>query len=200
MIGSIARWLVPSLLAGMQQRHPGVDLVIVDATTTSLLPQLLEGSLDLAVVNLPMADPEIGAEPLFAEARILVVSGGTDLALSDAHQTPVAAAVSFRHLPDHPPRPARGPATWRWSTSPWPTPRSAPNRSSPRSGSWWSRVATTWPSPTPTRPRWPPRSRSVASPSTASCWSRRARRSVTSSTGSRPWPAWSCTPSPRWTG
>src|SRR5688572_12676455 len=50
MIGSTARWLAPSLLAGMQARHPGVELVIVDATTTSLLPQLSEGTLDLAVV------------------------------------------------------------------------------------------------------------------------------------------------------
>src|SRR3546814_5102895 len=101
MIGSIARWLVPSLLAGMQQRHPGVDLVIVDAATPVLLPQLLEGSLDLAVVNLPVADPEIGAEPLFAEERILVVPGGHDLAFSDADETQVAAEVSFRRLAEH---------------------------------------------------------------------------------------------------
>lgn len=101
MIGSTARWLVPSLLSDMQQRYPGVELVIVDATTTSLLPQLLEGSLDLAVVNLPVADPEIGAEPLFAEERILVVPGGHDLAFSDADETQVAAEVSFRRLAEH---------------------------------------------------------------------------------------------------
>src|SRR3546814_16186570 len=100
MIGSIARWLVPSLLAGMQQRHPGVDLVIVDAITTSLLPQLLEGSLDLAVVNLPVADPAIGAESLFAEEGILVVPGGHALDYSDAAETPVASEVSFSRLPD----------------------------------------------------------------------------------------------------
>lgn len=72
VIGSIGRWLVPDLLAGMQGRHPSVDLIVVDATTTSLLPQLVEGSLDLAVLNLPIADPDIGVEPLFEEERILV--------------------------------------------------------------------------------------------------------------------------------
>lgn len=80
VIGSIGRWLVPDLLAGMQGRHPSVDLVVVDATTTSLLPQLREGSLDLAVLNLPIADPEIGVEPLFEEERILVAPADHPLA------------------------------------------------------------------------------------------------------------------------
>lgn len=100
MIGSIGRWLVPSLLSAMQERHPDVDVVIVDATTTSLLPQLLEGSLDLAVVNLPVADPEIGVEPLFEEERILVVPGGHDLAFAD-DDVSLAGEVSFAELAQH---------------------------------------------------------------------------------------------------
>lgn len=94
MIGSIGRWLVPSLLSGMQERHPGVAMVIVDATTTSLLPQLLEGSLDLAVVNLPVADPEIGVEPLFEEERILVVP--TDHPLAARDEVPLAELAEHR--------------------------------------------------------------------------------------------------------
>jgi len=94
VIGSIGRWLVPSLLAGMRERHPGVDLVIVDATTTSLLPQLLDGSLDLAVLNLPVADPEIGVEPLFEEERILVVP--VDHALADHEEVPLAEVAEHR--------------------------------------------------------------------------------------------------------
>lgn len=80
MIGSVGRWLVPDVLDTMGARHPGVGLVVVDATTTSLLPQLLDGSLDLAVVNLPVPDPQLGAEPLFSEERILVVPDGHPLA------------------------------------------------------------------------------------------------------------------------
>jgi DNA-binding transcriptional LysR family regulator len=94
MIGSIGRWLVPSLLSGMRERHPGVDLVIVDATTTSLLPQLLDDALDLAVVNLPVADPEIGVEPLFEEERILVVPA--DHPLADRDEVPLAGVAEHR--------------------------------------------------------------------------------------------------------
>ncbi len=80
VIGSIGRWLVPSLLTRMRARHPGVEVVVVDATTTSLLPQVLDGSLDLAVVNLPVAEPDLAAEPLFEEERILVVPADHPLA------------------------------------------------------------------------------------------------------------------------
>ncbi len=89
MIGSIGRWLVPSLLETVRERHPGIDMVIVDATTTSLLPQLRDGALDMAVLNMPVADPEIGMEPLFSEERILVVptdhplAGAREVALRD---------------------------------------------------------------------------------------------------------------------
>ena len=80
VIGSIGRWLVPDLLGAMRDRHPNVELVIVDATTTSLLPQLLDGGLDLAVVNLPVTDPAIAVDHLFEEERILVVPTGHPLA------------------------------------------------------------------------------------------------------------------------
>ncbi len=80
VIGSIGRWLVPDLLARMRRQHPKVDLVVVDATTTSLLPQLLDGGLDLAIVNLPVVDPAISVEQLFEEERILVAPAGHPLA------------------------------------------------------------------------------------------------------------------------
>jgi len=92
MIGSIGRWLVPSLLASMRARHPGIDVVIVDASTTSLLPQLLDGSLDLAVLNLPVSDPEVGVEPLFEEERILVVPA--DHALAGRAEVPLAEVAA----------------------------------------------------------------------------------------------------------
>ena len=83
MIGSVGRWLVPDVFDTLRERQPGVHLVVVDATTTSLLPQLLDGSLDLAVVNLPVADPQLQAEGLFDEERILVVPTGHPLADRD---------------------------------------------------------------------------------------------------------------------
>ena len=70
MIGTTARWLVPRLMTLMTERHPKVHVVIVDATTSSLIPQLESGALDLAVVNMPIGDPDITADPLFDEDEI----------------------------------------------------------------------------------------------------------------------------------
>jgi LysR family hydrogen peroxide-inducible transcriptional activator len=79
-IGTVSRWLVPDLLRLMASRHPLVRVVVVDATTTSLVPQVVNKSLDLAVVNLPLADAELATEPLFDEDRVLVVPHGHPLA------------------------------------------------------------------------------------------------------------------------
>jgi LysR family hydrogen peroxide-inducible transcriptional activator len=73
IIGTTARWLVPRLLGEMGSRHPGVSLEIVDATSTSLEPQLINGRLDLAVVNLPLPAAELTTTPLFDEDLLLFV-------------------------------------------------------------------------------------------------------------------------------
>jgi len=80
VIGTTARWLVPRLLAAVKQKHPGVRLVVVDATSASLEPRLLSGSLDLAVVNLPVPGRDLSSEGLFAEDLVLVVPPGHPLA------------------------------------------------------------------------------------------------------------------------
>ncbi|MDQ1402624.1 MAG: hypothetical protein QOG03_940 [Actinomycetota bacterium] len=80
MIGTTARWLSPPLLDAMAERHPGVHMVIVDATSTSLEPQLASGRLDLAVVNLPMPAPDLMTTPLFDEDLLLVVPDNHPLA------------------------------------------------------------------------------------------------------------------------
>jgi LysR family hydrogen peroxide-inducible transcriptional activator len=79
VIGTTARWLVPPLVEGMSERHPKVRVVVVDATTTSLLLQLTTGRLDLAVINLPIDDPDVATERLFDEDRLLVVPKGHSL-------------------------------------------------------------------------------------------------------------------------
>jgi LysR family hydrogen peroxide-inducible transcriptional activator len=73
MIGTIARWLGPLLLDGMQLAHPRVRLVIGDGTSTTLEPHLASGSLDAAVVNLPQSNPDLVERPLFDEDLVLVV-------------------------------------------------------------------------------------------------------------------------------
>jgi LysR family hydrogen peroxide-inducible transcriptional activator len=92
-IGTVGRWLVPRLLEAVRVRHPKVTLVVVDATTTSLMPQLLSERLDLAVVNLPLNDPDVVVRPLFDEDRIVVAPDDHPLAKLDR--------VSFAELAGH---------------------------------------------------------------------------------------------------
>jgi molybdate transport repressor ModE-like protein len=79
VIGTTARWLVPPLVEAMAAHHPRVRVVVVDATTSSLLLQLTNSRLDLAVVNLPIEDPDIATEHLFDEDRLLVAPKGHPL-------------------------------------------------------------------------------------------------------------------------
>lgn len=72
MIGTTARWLAPPLLAAVHEQHERVHLIIIDATTTSLVPQLHTGQLDLAVVNEPVDDPDVLSETLFDEGHIVI--------------------------------------------------------------------------------------------------------------------------------
>jgi len=80
IIGTTGRWLVPGLLAEMARSHPKVRLITVDATTTSLVPQLAAGRLDLAVVNLPVADPDVEVRGLFDEDHVVLVPAAHALA------------------------------------------------------------------------------------------------------------------------
>lgn len=79
-IGTVGRWLVPLVLERVTREHPKIHVVVVDATTTSLVPQLLADNLDLAIVNLPAIDPELVTETLFDEDRMVVAPHGHPLA------------------------------------------------------------------------------------------------------------------------
>ncbi len=83
VIGTTGRWLVPALLNALGSAHPRVRLVTIDATTTSLLPQLSSGRLDLAVVNLPATDPDVEVEALFEEDHVLLTPAEHPLASRD---------------------------------------------------------------------------------------------------------------------
>jgi len=79
LIGTTARWLVPPLLTGIGERYPEVSVVVLDATTSSLVLNLLSGTVDLAVLNLPIDETELAVEPLFDEDRLLIVPKGHPL-------------------------------------------------------------------------------------------------------------------------
>lgn len=80
VIGTTGRWLLPPLLDSMGDRHPGVRVSVLEGNTTALLPALVSGQLDLALLNLPVDDPDIAVTPLFEEDLIVVAPTGHPLA------------------------------------------------------------------------------------------------------------------------
>ena len=94
VIGTTARWLVPQLLTAVHAAHPRVQVIVLEASTTSLVPQLVTGRLDLAVVNLPVDDPEVDSAPLFEEELVLLATRESPLAERES--------VSFADLAGHP--------------------------------------------------------------------------------------------------
>jgi LysR family hydrogen peroxide-inducible transcriptional activator len=94
VIGTTARWLVPQLLRAVHAAHPKVQVVILEASTTSLIPLVVAGGLDLAVVNLPVEDPEIDTSVLFTEELVLLATASSPLY--------GRTEVSFSELSGHP--------------------------------------------------------------------------------------------------
>ncbi len=82
VIGTTARWLVPQFLERLHDDHPNVRTVISEGATTTLVPAVLTGQLNGAIVHLPVDDTELVVEPLFAEDLFLLVADRHPLAAS----------------------------------------------------------------------------------------------------------------------
>jgi DNA-binding transcriptional LysR family regulator len=72
ILGTTARWLLPRLLRTLETHHPGVRAIVSEGSTSALIPGLLTGRFSGAVIHLPVDDPELTIEPLFAEDLLLV--------------------------------------------------------------------------------------------------------------------------------
>ena len=113
VIGTTARWLLPQLLGQVTRAHPRVHVTIHEGNTSSLLPRLQASQIDAAILHLPIDDPELQVEPLFAEDLLLLAHSRFGLArmrvriAEGARQDPAAAAAArHRAAPHH--RPGRG--------------------------------------------------------------------------------------------
>lgn len=95
VIGTTARWLMPQFLAAVASDHPRVHLIVSEGSTTTIVPGVLTGQLNGAVIHLPIDDPELVVEPLFAEDLFLLVrsdhelAGTTELPLRDLAKYPL---------------------------------------------------------------------------------------------------------------
>ena len=80
MLGTTARWLLPRLLSVLGTEHPMVRAIVSEGSTSVLIPGLVSGRFNAGVIHLPVDDPELTLEPLFAEDLLLVVHAEHPLA------------------------------------------------------------------------------------------------------------------------
>lgn len=73
VLSTTARWIMPPVLSEMGMRFPDVHVTVHEGSSTTLVPRVLEGQLDAAIVHLPVAEPDLSVEPLFAEDLVLLV-------------------------------------------------------------------------------------------------------------------------------
>jgi LysR family hydrogen peroxide-inducible transcriptional activator len=74
-------WRATAMIVGaLSGRYPDLDLQLRETLTSRLIEELAEGSLDTAILALPVGEPAFEEMPLFSEAFVLV-RPGTDRGL-----------------------------------------------------------------------------------------------------------------------
>jgi LysR family hydrogen peroxide-inducible transcriptional activator len=73
VIPTVAPFLLPRVLGRCAREFPKVSVSVREDLTNSLLRQLAEGEIDLALLSLPVKGPEFVAEPLLADRMLLAV-------------------------------------------------------------------------------------------------------------------------------
>lgn len=73
VIPSVAPYVLPPLLPVLREQYPGLDLHIRETQTQALLQQLLDGTLDLLLLALPVNHPEIETARLFEDRFLLAL-------------------------------------------------------------------------------------------------------------------------------
>ena len=93
-LGTTARWLMPPLLTHLSRRAPGVHTSIVEGVTSSLLPRVVNGEIDAAIVHLPVTEPNLGTTELFTEDLLLLAP--------TRHPLAERTSVTLVELAEHP--------------------------------------------------------------------------------------------------
>ena len=72
VIPTVAPYLLPDALGAIRARWPGLEVSVRETMTHGLVEALLGGSLDAALVALPVSEPALEEVPLFEERFVLV--------------------------------------------------------------------------------------------------------------------------------
>ena len=108
-IGTTGRWLMPRLLPALKKAHPLVRAIIHEGGTSSLIPRVLNGELDAAIVHFPVDDHMAGLDlahdaGFFADHDKADRSGGDHVAphfAIDAQAAFEAQIASKNHVRAH---------------------------------------------------------------------------------------------------
>jgi LysR family hydrogen peroxide-inducible transcriptional activator len=75
VIPTVAPYVLPRIVGRSTARYPGLDLQLRETLTSRLIGELAEGSLDAAILALPVGEPAFEEVPLFTESFVLVRPG-----------------------------------------------------------------------------------------------------------------------------
>ncbi len=82
-IPTVAPYLIPRVIARCAETSPNLTIALREDFRQPLAQGVLNGELDLALVSLPIKDPQLSVDPLFTEPLLLVVHGSHRLATKD---------------------------------------------------------------------------------------------------------------------
>lgn len=85
VIDSAAAGLMPQLLPRLNENTPDIAIELLEQKTIRLLPRILTGRLDIAIVRPPeVLDPRLECRPLFSESIVVAIPEGHPLASKGA--------------------------------------------------------------------------------------------------------------------
>jgi LysR family transcriptional regulator, hydrogen peroxide-inducible genes activator len=73
VIPTVAPYLLPRLLPQLRDAFPGLELYVRETQTSVLLAEVADAKLDVALVALPVSQPDLISHPLFEETFVLAV-------------------------------------------------------------------------------------------------------------------------------
>lgn len=80
---TLAPYLFPTLIKQCRRRFPNLQINIREDFKSTLMREMLEGELDLAILARPVSDPNIHVEPLWHEPLMLVIAKDHPLAAKE---------------------------------------------------------------------------------------------------------------------
>lgn len=83
VIPTVAPYLLPALLPAVHREAPDLLLHVHEDQTQRLLEGLSDGTIDVAIMALPVKDPRVRAEPIYDEDFVLAVPADHPWAGSD---------------------------------------------------------------------------------------------------------------------